>query len=164
MAPKTSRKAEILNDLKEQSAAYAENATRLSSALEEVEQFFNELPGKVTVSTDCDDGEYIRISLDKTPDGWKLLLWDSEPPVLQEFPIRVIQASVYYKAAAAQLLPELYEKLVNHFSQMRYRVDMGLSRLKELPFLDLDDVDTTEVEKDSRNSIVEGVPSDEIPF
>ena len=58
------------------------------------------------------------------------------------------------KAAAAVLLPELYENLVKGQTDRLEKVDVGLAALTELPFLidDDDDVDPLEEEQEDEEN------------
>ncbi len=165
MPNQQSGESRILDELRGKSIVYMEKSTRLSHALEQAEDFLNELPSKVSIGTEVEQDTQYRLWLQRAgKDSWCLMLDDYEAPDKHRSN-RVTHTNVFYKAKAAELLPELYGLLIDHFEHLQNQIDKGLAKLKELPFLDLSDIDTSAVEfRDDEASIKEGPSDDEIPF
>jgi len=116
----------MLRVLKHNATEYAEKATRLSNLLDEAETFFQEMPGKMEVAVDQGNR---RLKLERWNSDWRLLYSEDQRVDL------VTEATVDVKAMAAQLLPELVDRLASTVSQRLIDVDAGLEALRRVPFL-----------------------------
>ena len=118
----------LLRDLKRKTKLYAEKTTQLSNMLEEVVEFLRQIPGKTEVivrHSDYDKLEFIRRG-----DEWDLWFGPEEVHIGGGW---VTSSSVTIKAAAAKMLPELFEKLLGEQSSHLLEVEKGLNALQSLP-------------------------------
>lgn len=130
----SSPQSKVLDELNKQSQVYSEKATLLSNLLEQAEQFFREMPGKVAIQTyreHCDQ----ELGFVKMGGEWRLVLIEFEEGKPKLVP--VTQSTILQKALAATLLPDLYQQLIEKLCEGQSEIDRGLQQLKELPFLDV---------------------------
>ena len=116
----------LLRDLKRKTKLYAEKTTQLSNMLEEVVDFLRQIPGKTEVVVG--DHQYDKLEFIRNGDTWDL--WygpDSDEGGW------VTKSSVSIKAAAAKMLPRLFEKLLGEQSAHLLEVEKGLEALNSLP-------------------------------
>ena len=124
------RAAEILLEMRQKSDRYAEKSTRLSELLERAECFLNELPGKVEI-TIADTKGFLHFK--RCQGAWQLQYEADNTSFNNTF--NVTEAPVHIKAAAAKLLPELIDTLLQVISERVSEVDAGLEALDTIEFL-----------------------------
>ncbi|QEG37162.1 hypothetical protein [Bythopirellula goksoeyrii] len=133
-----SRKVELLERLNAKAQSYSTKATLLSNALVEAEEFLQHLSGKIEVSVPM-DSENTSLSFGRFGSNWCLLMdWQDDEGNERSDPIT--QLSLDMKALAAEHLGKLYAELQKHFDELETRLDDSLASLRELPFLDLDEL------------------------
>lgn len=120
------RSAEILREMQRKSDEYAEKSTRLSNLLTKAEDILKELPGRIEVSV---GHEYCELSFERKSEGWRLSYREGNERCY------VTEGPVAMKARAAQLLPELVEKLFGDIEVRASEVDAGLNALENIEFL-----------------------------
>lgn len=124
----------LLRDLKRRTKVYAEKTTQLSNMLEEVVEFLQKIPGKTVVIVRDDD--YDKLEFIRHGEKWDLW-YGPDPEVDEDGGGWVTSSSVPIKAAAAKMLPRLFEKLIGEQSSHLVEVEKGLEALNSLPlFLD----------------------------
>jgi hypothetical protein len=122
---------QMLKTLEDQSAEYAQKASRLSDLLELAECFLQEMPGKV--AAEFGDRTHLsgKIMFIRCQDEWRLVFESQE---LQEDEF-VCESTVQVKARAAILLPELMRLIFDTRSSRLQMVEQALEGLEKLPFL-----------------------------
>ena len=122
---------EMLRALSKNGGILAAKATALSTRLEAAENYLDQLPGKSEVSASHGDDDYLTIERSSLG-RWRLVYYESTEHGTQKH--LVTEASVPVKVWAAQLLPQLFERLSETIANRLELVDKGLSALDNLPF------------------------------
>src|SRR5689334_22950676 len=104
--------ADVVDQLRRKSQLYSVAATMLSGLLEEAEAFFQDLPGKVEIVV---SETQFRLSLERQNKVWFFIIASLDQQSNEWSRHRVTTASLPLKAKAAQMLPKLYQRFVDHF-------------------------------------------------
>ena len=120
----------LLRELKKKNEVYAQKSTQLSELLDEAERFLNGLSAKMSISVA--ESDWDRLVFMRSAVGWKLWYGSGDEGSW------VTEGSVSVKAAAAQLLPELFDRLVSTQDEKLGEVEIALKALSSLPYLKAD--------------------------
>ena len=124
----------FLRELQCKSDAFAAKATRLSKVIENIDDFLQQLPGKVEVSVPGEKHSILEFS--KHSHGW--VLWYGN----ERDGYNLTAAPVEIKAEAAKFLPKLIEVLVAKINDRLSTVDAGLKSLEGIPYLDIEGMES----------------------
>jgi hypothetical protein len=136
VAKRLGSKVDDIGNLHSTSRDFKHNATILSLAIEQADDYLRELPGKIEVVVDLD--ETCKLALTKFKGDWHLWVLHHGNGSI-EFQL-ARQATVEQKVEIAKLLPILYQKLLEGLSNRKTSLSEGIDELRKLPFLDFEEL------------------------